>query len=122
MRKSSCLLKTLLLSQLLLFAMITNVLAQNGANGTSKNQLKISGKIIDEKGNPVPGVSVQVKGGEIVAVSDNTGNFSATTNEGAVLQFTSAGYATYEQAIKNAGNFEVKMTTASKSLDDVVVV
>jgi hypothetical protein len=75
MRKSSCSLKTLLLSQLLLFFMITNVLAQNGANGTSKNQLKISGKIIDEKGNPVQGVSCTGKRRRIVAVSDNTWKF-----------------------------------------------
>lgn len=67
-------------------------------------------------------MSVQVKGGNVIAVTDNNGNFTGTAAEGAVLQFTSQGFGSYEGAVKNQEPFSVRLLTDAKSLDDVVVI
>ncbi|CAN5807996.1 TonB-dependent receptor [soil metagenome] len=121
MRQCSYFLKSLLLSQLLLFFVFPALLAQNEGATSQKKQVKVSGKVMDEKGAPLAGVSVQVKGGNVIAVTDNNGNFSATADDRAVLQFTSLGFGTIERTAKN-GVFDISLSQESKSLDDVVVV
>ena len=122
MRLNSFLVKSLLLSQLLLFSAFPIVFAQKAGTVSPKKQVKISGKVTDEKGAPLLGVSVQLKSGNILAVTDNSGIFSCLVAEGAVLQFTSQGFGSYERLVKTQENIEVKLSIDSKSLEDVVVV
>ena len=122
MRLSSCFVKSLLLSQLLLFAALPAVLAQTEGTVSSRKPVKVSGKVADDKGVPLVGVSVQIKGGQVIAVTDNNGEFTGTANEGSILQFTSQGFGTFESPVKNQQPFIVKLNIDSKSLDDVVVV
>lgn len=121
MRLNSLLVKSFLLS-LLLFSTMPALLAQNEGTVSSKQQVKISGKVTDEKGMPLAGVSVQVRGGNVLAVTDNAGNFSVTVAEGAVLQFTSSGFGMYEQVVKNGAAITVKLSTETRSLEDIVVI
>src|SRR5688572_15252461 len=57
-------------------------------------QVKVSGKIKDNKGKPIPGVSITLKGTYDGTVSDSSGNFSFTTLEtGAhIIEITGVGY------------------------------
>jgi TonB-dependent SusC/RagA subfamily outer membrane receptor len=121
MRLNSLLVKSFLLS-LLLFSAMPALLAQNEGTVSSKQQVKISGKVTDEKGMALAGVSVQVKGGNVLAVTDNAGNFSVTVTEEAILQFTSSGFGMYEQVVKNGAAITVKLSTEIRSLEDIVVV
>ncbi len=122
MRLSSCFVKSLLLSQLMLFAALPVVLAQKESTVSPHKPIKVSGKVADDKGVPLAGVSVQVKGGQVIAVTDNNGEFTGTANEGSILQFTSQGYGMFESPVKNQQPFMVNLNIDSKSLDDVVVV
>lgn len=116
------LVKSLLLSQFLLFSVVPCVLAQNNGMPSRTKQLKISGKVTDDKGAPLAGVTVQVKGGKVIAMTGDNGDFTGTADEGTVLQFTSQGFGTYESIVKNQETLTVKLATDSKSLDDVVVI
>ena len=117
MRLKSSFVKCILLSHFLLFlAMVNPLLAQNG------NPLKVSGKVTDEKGTPLSGVSIQVKGGSPISATDNEGNFSVSVPAGSVLQFTSTSFGLQEQTINTAGVINVKLNVEAKSMDDVVVV
>jgi len=98
--------------------MAPGVFAQN--NGT--RQVKITGKVTDDKGVPLPGVTVQVKGGKVIGQTGENGDFTGLASEGSVLQFTSQGFGTHESVVNNQGSFSVQLMTDSKSLDDVVVI
>ncbi|CAL1519000.1 SusC/RagA family TonB-linked outer membrane protein [Chitinophaga sp. MM2321] len=81
----------------------------------------VKGHIIDDKGTPVPGVSVHEKGTTNGTATDENGNFSINvTGNNAVLVFRSVGYLTKEQVV-GSGSMQVQLSTDIHSLNDVVV-
>lgn len=69
--------------------------------GSSTAQVKISGKVTDQKGKPLPAVSIAIKDSYDGAITDSAGNFSFTTTEkGAhTLEGTFTGYSSYTKNI-----------------------
>ena len=67
-------------------------------------QTKISGKITDTKGIPLPGVSITLKGSYDGSTSDSLGNFSFTSTEKGkqVIEASIVGYRPFEQEINLA--------------------
>jgi hypothetical protein len=68
---------------------------------SAKAQVKVSGRIIDNKNKPVLGVSIQLKDSYDGATSDSAGNYSFTTEEKGekTLEVSSAGYFVILQKI-----------------------
>ena len=66
-----------------------------------KAQVKISGKVLDNKSKPLAGVSIVLKNTYDGATTDSSGNFSFTTTEKGeqVIEASSSGYRTFEQKI-----------------------
>lgn len=88
------------------------------------NQLSaktIKGKISDEKGQVLPGVSVTINGTTKGTVSDLSGNFTIEANEGDILRFTFLGYVPTEIKISTANVYNVVLKDDSKGLTEVVV-
>ncbi|MGH2622168.1 MAG: SusC/RagA family TonB-linked outer membrane protein, partial [Sphingobacterium sp.] len=85
-------------------------------------QQSISGVVKDAiTGNPVPGVTIMVKGTEVVTQSDGNGQFSIAAESGQVLVATSIGYERMEIPITGTTvNFSLKQDAST--LDEVVVV
>jgi TonB-linked SusC/RagA family outer membrane protein len=83
----------------------------------------LTGKVLDEKNNPLPGVSVVVKGSTIGTTTTAEGNFSITVNDDAqILTFSFIGYATQEINITAQTNFNVTLLPGTEELTEVVVV
>lgn len=83
----------------------------------------ISGRVVDEKGNSIPGVVVAVKGTAIRTVTDSEGRFKLKANNGSdVLVFSYIGLQTHEVSIGNKVQFEIIMTENIQSLSETVVV
>ena len=82
----------------------------------------LTGKVLDEKGEPMIGVSVLVKGTQVGAITDFDGNFKLKAPSGATeLQVTYMGYKA--QIVKiTSGDMIVKMEPDNQLLDEVVVV
>ncbi|MBS0030015.1 SusC/RagA family TonB-linked outer membrane protein [Chitinophaga sp. 22321] len=81
----------------------------------------VKGTVTDDKGTPVPGVSVHEKGTSNGTATDADGNFSLrVAGSNAVLVFRSVGYRSKEQPVGN-GNMQVQLAADVRSLDDVVV-
>ncbi|MGX5854254.1 SusC/RagA family TonB-linked outer membrane protein [Dyadobacter jiangsuensis] len=106
-----------------------NVPAGNTANDLPVRRpdiktLPVKGKVTDEKGEPLPGVNVIIKGTQQGTTSDRDGNFSLDVpDENAVLVFSFVGYVSKEiQAIGNKTLIEVSLKVDERSLDEVVVV
>lgn len=79
----------------------------------------IKGKVVDESGLPLPGVSVSLVGTATGTVSDIDGNFTVNANAGDQLQFSFIGYST--QTVSASEGMTVNMQVSATELRDVVV-
>ncbi|RAW02153.1 SusC/RagA family TonB-linked outer membrane protein [Pseudochryseolinea flava] len=83
----------------------------------------VSGKIVDESGQPLPGVNVLVKGTSTGTVSDGDGAYSlGGVNDNSVLVFSFIGYLAKEVTVGSRTVVDVDMTPDITSLDEVVVI
>lgn len=82
---------------------------------------RIGGTILDENNNPLPGVSVFLKGTSQGVVTDQDGKFSieAPVNGTLVVSFT--GYRQQELAINGRQNLSISLVNVDQSLSEVVV-
>jgi TonB-linked SusC/RagA family outer membrane protein len=85
-------------------------------------QFKVSGKVSDEKGEGLVGVSVVVKGTTTGTITDVDGNYSLQVSAGktATLVLSYIGYASTEVA-GTAGTVDVTMKESAARLEEVVV-
>ncbi len=85
-------------------------------------QNSVSGKVKDSKNEPIPGVSVRVKGTTIGVTTDVNGDFKiATPASQGYLVFSSIGYSTTEIQLDKRSVYEVILAEDNKFLNEVVV-
>lgn len=90
---------------------------------SAPGQIRISGRVSDEKGEPLPGVSILVKGTQRGMITGVDGEFALEVpDESAVLVFSFVGYISREIAVGNRSTLEVVLAVDEKSLEEVVVV
>jgi len=83
----------------------------------------IEGKVVDEAGEALPGVSILVKGTQRSTSTNIDGNFSIDAlSANAILVFSFVGYETQEIDISGKTFLSVIMTESISRLDEVVVV
>ncbi len=85
-------------------------------------QLNISGTVVDDNNDPVPGASVVVKGSTTGVVTDASGNFSIQAPGNGTLVVSFVGMGKQEEIIAERTRIEVRMITAENEIDEVVVV
>lgn len=90
--------------------------------GAYAQDVTVKGKVNDEQGQGLPGVSVLVKGTSAGTVTDVEGNYTVNAPGTATLVFSFIGYITQEIPLGNKTSLDVKMLTDTKALDEVVVV
>src|SRR3990170_8016490 len=90
----------------------------------SAQQKSLTGKIVDEGSRqPLPGVTISVKGTNVTTVSDNLGAFSiAVPSEQSVLEISYVGYVTQEIKVGQQNSINVSIVPSDKQLGEVVVV
>ncbi len=84
--------------------------------------ITVSGKVTNEDGQPIPGVSVKVKGSAAGMSTSSDGSYSLTVPENAVLVFSSVGYEDQEVSVNGRGSIDVTLKSAVQLIDQVVVV
>ncbi|TZF81101.1 TonB-dependent receptor [Pedobacter sp. BS3] len=88
----------------------------------SKNVL-VTGKITDEKGEPLAGVSIRVKGKNVSAISDSKGTYKVTVvSPDDILVFVYIGFETVERKVANSARIDVVLKQKITGLDQVVVI
>jgi TonB-linked SusC/RagA family outer membrane protein len=81
----------------------------------------VRGRVVDENGKPMTGVSIGLKGTSTKStVSNEQGFFSISVSENAVLVFSYVGYATREMTARQT--MVVVMQLSQNKLDETVVV
>ncbi|WP_084439375.1 SusC/RagA family TonB-linked outer membrane protein [Dyadobacter alkalitolerans] len=118
------------LSQILVGAALTG----SSEAGTASNHFKgrfamvadrsIKGKVADDKGLGLPGVSVILKGSSTGTVTDSEGSYSLNIPETGenVLVFSFVGYVPKEIIVGNQSAVDVELLVDTKALEEVVVV
>ncbi|MEJ7692039.1 TonB-dependent receptor [Daejeonella sp.] len=82
----------------------------------------ITGKVISN-GEPLPGVSVRLKGTNIGATTGADGNYTINVPEnGGTLVFSFLGFISQEKTFSRASTIDVSLIEDSQSLDEVLVV
>ncbi|WP_423148890.1 SusC/RagA family TonB-linked outer membrane protein [Rubrolithibacter danxiaensis] len=86
-------------------------------------QAPVTGTVTDEQGEPLPGVSVKVKGSSMATTTDANGKFSINIPDAnATLVFTYIGFTTQEVALNGRTSVTVQLKSTATALNEVVVV
>src|SRR5260221_7647228 len=73
-----------------------------------KEYIDIHGRVVDENGKPVAGVTVSVKGSKKITSTDENGEFTLKTTESdAILVFTSTNMEPFELKVNGKSNLEI---------------
>ena len=81
---------------------------------------KVSGTVVDAKGEPVIGANVVVKGTTNGSITDVDGKFNLDVPVGATLEISYVGYKT--QTVKAAATLKIVLREDTDVLDEIVVV
>lgn len=90
--------------------------------GIEKVQAVIHGTVIDNNGEPLPGVNVMIKGTSTGTITDINGHYTLSADEKDVLVFSFIGYVTQEIVVGSRRTLNVTLHEDVTSLDEVVVV
>lgn len=83
----------------------------------------VKGRVTDEGGEGLPGVSVLVKNTKIQAVTSPDGLFDIKVpGEKSILVFSYMGFTTQERLVKRQTSFNISLNPEAKALKEVVVV
>ncbi|MGN6297067.1 MAG: SusC/RagA family TonB-linked outer membrane protein [Ginsengibacter sp.] len=83
---------------------------------------EVNGIVTDQNGNPLQGVSVQVKGTNKGVITTATGKFTLNVPENATLTVSSVGYETKEVKVSTSATITIELKVAASDLNEVVVV
>jgi len=93
------------------------------ANETTFQQVRISGTVTDATGNPLPGVTVLIKGTTTGTLTDESGKYSINNvPQNGILVISFIGMATQEIPINGQSQINVSLAEEAFGLEEVVVV
>lgn len=82
----------------------------------------ITGKVTDEKKEPLPGVSIVLKGTSTGTVTDATGSYKiALPNDSGILIFSFVGYESQEVNVGSLSVIDLQLKPSEHALNEVVV-
>lgn len=105
--------RIILLSVIFCTAFISSVWGQN---------IKLAGTVVDDRNEPLPGVTIVVKGGSQNTMSDLDGIFHIDVAPQQTLVFSLVGMTPQEIAYTGQKSLKVVMKTDDKLLEEVVVI
>src|ERR1700744_670666 len=85
-------------------------------------KVTVTGKVTDEKGLPLPGVTISVIQTQQGTNSDIDGKYSISVNKTDVLTFTMVGYTRQQVTVGNKTTINITLAEDNKILNEVVVV
>ena len=84
--------------------------------------VEVSGRVVDEKGDPIPGASVIVYGTQQGVATDINGRYVLQMQPEGVLQFSFVGYKTETIPVKGKDRVNVTLNPTSENIEEVQVV
>jgi TonB-linked SusC/RagA family outer membrane protein len=90
--------------------------------GLYAQNITVTGKVTDESGAPLDGVSIKLKGSTTGAQTNSGGTFQIAASVGATLTFSYVGYTSQDKKVSAAGPISVTLVKTNANLDEVVVI
>ena len=111
------------MKNILLFFKYTFVILMVFTLNAAAQQQRVTGKVTESStGEALPGVTVQVKGLQVGAISQADGTYSVNLPEGSnTLVFSFVGYQTQEIAIAGRSTVDVALVEEVTALDEIVI-
>ena len=101
----------------------TNKTSSVNPSGVEQNEKIVKGKIIDDRGDPLSGVAISVKGTNLGTITDLDGNYSLKVPDNkAILRFVFLGFIPQEINVGNKRIIDVTLQEDMLQLNEVVVV
>lgn len=120
------------ISMLCVAALLTPMALPTGAYGRSKaaaaeqtsagQVITVTGKILDEQGQPLPGAGIVVKGTTTGTSADIDGNYSLRVGSNQTLVVSFIGYKDQEVAVNGRATINIALQADTNYLDETVVV
>lgn len=82
----------------------------------------LKGRVVNDQGESMPGVTVLVKGTNNATVTDNDGNFELNAPDNSVLVFTFIGYQNQEVPVHGNSPVKVVLKEVPSKLNELVVI
>ena len=90
---------------------------------TQQQQNSVSGKVTDSKSQPIPGVTVIIKGTTTGTITDTEGNYTLNNvPDDAVLQFSFVGMLTQVILVESQTNINVTLELDAIGIEEVVAI
>lgn len=81
----------------------------------------LRGRVTDDRGQPVAGASIAVRGSSRGTTTDADGTFSLAANEGDVLVITGVGFKSVELTVGKSTSLNITLEPSGQQLSEVVV-
>jgi len=95
---------------------------KNDEKSVEQHSLRVKGKVTDDKGQALPGVTVIVKGAKTGTITDADGNYSIQMLSRGTLVFSFIGMQSREMKVNDQGVANVTLSESATGLNEVVVV
>ena len=119
MKKKSLVLKNGMCSRLAVILLLT-IFANVAVFAQTR---PVTGKITaSENGNPIPGVTIKVKGSGASALTAADGSFTINATPNAILTVSSVGYLSQDVPLNNQTTLTIRLATNPQSLQQVVII
>lgn len=102
----------------------TLILATFVLAGYAQAQTTLRGKVLDDKGEALIGVSVYLKDSNVGGITDVDGRYTLSVPAGVeikTLVFSFIGYVTQEVAVEGRAGVDVTMAEDTQTLGEVVI-
>ncbi|HVS95363.1 MAG TPA: SusC/RagA family TonB-linked outer membrane protein, partial [Puia sp.] len=92
------------------------------AQGQKEPVMLVTGKVLDDAGQPVAGASVTIKGSRTAVTAGADGQFSIRAAKRSVLVISYIGFQDKDVPVTTANLGSISMAKTDKSMEDVVVI
>lgn len=93
----------------------------SGGWGYAQSVQKITGRITDSIGAPIPNANIQLKGKNKVTIAAQDGSFTIAAPSDGILLISALGFATKQVVLEGKTEISVSLAVNNKSMDEVVV-
>jgi len=101
---------------------VDGIYAQNRVKNSIDGKISVKGTVVDEKGNPLIGTTVSVKGTAYGTMANLDGKYSIEVPAKSTLTFNMIGFSEVNEPIVGRSEINVTMKDEANALSDVVVV
>lgn len=91
-------------------------------NTYAQGSKTITGKVVDETNQPLPAVTVKIKGSNLGTSTDTNGVYTIQAKSSDVLTFSLLGSLTKEIPVNNQAKIDITLVSDNQNLKDVVVI